>query len=543
MTRAVLVLLAAALLAPTTALAGTYHVYSCTAGYANNAWTQQGASGIATDGACAGGLGLRVAAGATTPNNIAAGLLFTSPAGTTIADFTLVRQLDYVDTATSGTHQYYALYASGTTVFAGAGDYQDATRNALNAQKQWYGYPAGTAHVARGTVTRRTFPALATGSANQLALRVGCFNRGSPCSVAAGGGIDHRLYAADVTVDDPTPPSVSVEASGLLAGGQRDGSDPVTVSADDAGGIRRVELIDVTGGGATVVGGEDYAAAATDAGARCDFSRPAPCPSLRREALRPTSLPAGARQVLVRVTDSGGNATFRGPFAVDAITPSNRGALNGRGATETGSLQVDFTHSKRSRRTVDYGQRIGIGGRLRNAGGGPIAGAQVLVLTRDLRRGAGLVVRRTLTTRADGSFSYRAWASASRLIQFGWRSHLNDVRFTASGYLTLEARASATLHVSTRHPRIGRRLRISGRMRGVDREGVTILVQGRRRGSRTWQTFADTTASRTGAFSVHYRFRASASRGRRFVFRARIRPGATSPYRTGYSNPVTVRVS
>jgi hypothetical protein len=166
----------------------------------------------------------------------------------------------------------------------------------------------------------------------------------------------------------------------------------------------------------------------------------------------------------------------------------------------------------------------------------------VVVLTRDLRRGASTIVRRTLTTRADGSFSFRASASASRLLQFGWRSHVNDTRFATSGYLTLYARASAELRVSTARPRVGRRMTISGQMRGVERDGVTVLVQGRPRGARRWATFADTTASKSGRFSVRYRFRASASRGRRFVFRARLRPGATSPYRTGYSNSITVRV-
>src|SRR6185312_1749545 len=98
--------------------------------------------------------------------------------------------------AAQGTHQYYVTYALGGTVLAGAGDYDDATRNALNAQHQWYGYPAGTAHVPRSTVTRASFPALAryTGNAQQLFLRVGCFNRGNPCSVTAGGGIAHYLF-------------------------------------------------------------------------------------------------------------------------------------------------------------------------------------------------------------------------------------------------------------------------------------------------------------------------------------------------------------
>ena len=79
-------------------------------------------------------------------------------------------------------------------------------------------------------------------------------------------------------------------------------------------------------------------------------------------------------------------------------------------------------------------------------------------------------------------------------------------------------------------------------MAGVDREGVTVLVQGRAAGSRTWETFSDTEASRTGTFKVHYRFKSSGSRGKHFVFRARLRPGATTPYKTGYSNSVTVQV-
>jgi hypothetical protein len=533
---------ALALALPATATAGTYHVYSCGA-YANNAWVAQPQAGVTVDATCAGGtLGLSVPAGATMANNTSAGLVFTSPAGTSIADFTLSRQLDYTNAATADHHQYYALYAYGATVFAGAGDYDNATRNTLNAQKQWYGYPAGTAHVARTTVTRRSFPALAAGSANTLSLRVGCFNRTTPCSVAAGGAINHRFYTADVTVNDPAAPAnVTVEASGLLAGGQRDGSDPVTVSASDSTGIRKLELIDVTGA-PSVVASQDFTTGMTASGAKCDFSRPAPCPNLSRQVIRPASMPEGYRQIVVRVTDSGGNVADRGPFPVNAITPSNRGAFNGTNASDTGSLQVGFTRSKSSHRTVGYGQKIGIAGRLRNSGGGLIGGAQVVILTRDLRKGAQTIARKTVTTRSDGSFSYRAPASASRLLQFAWRSHVNDTRFTASAYLTLNVRASAELHASTKRPRVGRLLTLRGRMRGVDREGVTVLVQGRQRGAKRWETFADTTASRTGAFSVRYRFRASASRGKRFVFRARIRPGATSPYRTGYSNSVTVRV-
>ena len=61
-----------------------------------------------------------------------------------------------------------------------------------------------------------------------------------------GGAISHILHGSDVTISDPTLPTVTVEASGLLAGGSANGSDPVTVTASDNSGIQKVELLDVS---------------------------------------------------------------------------------------------------------------------------------------------------------------------------------------------------------------------------------------------------------------------------------------------------------
>ncbi len=195
-----------------------------------------------------------------------------------------------------------------------------------------------------------------------------------------------------------------------------------------------------------------------------------------------------------------------------------------------------------NRRTLGYGERAGVRGRLTNSGGTPITGAKVLLLSRDLRQGASLIPRTTFTTDSDGRFSTTVTASASRLLQFAWLSHDNDIRFAANGYLTLQARAASTLSASTRRPRVGRSLTISGRLKGVSRGGVPVVVQGRAAGSKRYETFADTTTSPSGRFKVRYRFRSSASRGHSFVFRARIRPAAKFPYETGYSSTVTVRV-
>jgi hypothetical protein len=362
--------------------------------------------------------------------------------------------------------------------------------------------------------------------------------------VAAGGAISHIIHGSDVTISDPSAPALTVEASGLLAAGARDGSDPVAVTATDNTGIRKVEILDVTDPAApVVVGDEDYAIDRTDANKVCDYSQPAPCPNLARETVRPTALPAGQRVVSVRVTDSGGNVTTRGPYPVFAVTPSDRGPLNGAAATETGTLSVIWSKTlKSSRRTLDYGDKPRVRVRLTNSGGAPIVGAKVMLLSRDLREGAELVPRATYTTDADGRFTAIVTASASRLLQFAWLSHANDIRFAANGYLTLQTRAASTLSVSTHRPRVGHALTISGRLKGVSRGGVPVIVQGRARGSKHYETFADTTTSASGTFKVRYRFRSSSSRGRSFVFRARIRPAARFPYETGYSSTESVRV-
>ena len=537
------------LAAPAAAQAGTYHVYTCAAAgkvWANGAWRTADVSGVVEDASCAGNfIALTVPAGAQMVNNTSAGLTFTSPSGTTIADFALTRQIGFNNPVAANTHKYFLLYSLGATHFAGAGDFQDATRNALNAQQQWYGYPDGNVAIARSTVSRASFPALAgyTGTANQLILRVGCYNRGTPCSVAAGGGISHILHGSDVTINDPTPPAVTVEASGLLAGGARNGSDPVTVTATDGAGIRRVDLLDVTNPAApAVVGTEDYAEVRTQANRVCDYSLAAPCPSLSREAVRPATMQAGQRSLVVRVTDTGGNVVDSGPYPVFAVTPSDRGAVNGANATDTGKLSLIWTKGRKGdRRTLTYGQKAGVMARLTNEFGAPIAGAKVQLLTRDLRQGATVVPRTTFTTDGDGRFRTTVVASASRQLQFAWLSHVNDIRYGANGYLTLQTRASSTLSVSTRRPRVGRTITIQGRLRGVERGGVPVVVQGRARGGG-YTTFADTTTSSNGRFKVRYRFRNASSRGRSFAFRARIRPAPRFPYETGYSKTVTVRV-
>ena len=107
--------------------------------------------------------------------------------------------------------------------------------------------------------------------------------------------------------------------------------------------------------------------------------------------------------MLVRTIDAGGNAVDRGPYTVDVTTPSDRGARNGSGATDTATLTARFRGRRRPSRTVGYGDRVRIHGRLRNSAGEPIGGAELALLTTNDRPGASTFTRKRFRTEADGT--------------------------------------------------------------------------------------------------------------------------------------------
>ena len=155
--------------------------------------------------------------------------------------------------------------------------------------------------------------------------------------------------------------------------------------------------------------------------ARCDFTRPLPCPNLSGETLSANPPIARHRTLLVRVTDSADNQnrqrTVRGVRA---------GIGERRQLTDTAKLTAGFpakvyrrskagkryyTYVLRPSRTVSYGKGGTLRGILRNADGQPITGADVRILVRENRTGAQYVDRGGLTTGATGASS-----SASRRV-------------------------------------------------------------------------------------------------------------------------------
>jgi hypothetical protein len=538
------------------AQAGIYTVNACSAAgrqWDNRSWELvDPVNSITADQDCAGdnNIGLNQQPGGRTADGAQASLQFITPSGTTIADFRLTKRIIFRNPTQDGTHRYHVITALGGTAIEGAGNYANGTRDRLNGQGRWYGYPEGNADTGIVTVSRASFPALASyqGGARSLTVRIGCTERGTPCSSTGAAHIANNIRGAEIFVNDPAAPAdLTVDASGLLRGGQVAGSDPVRVKVSDPSGIRRVEIVDVTGT-PTVVGAEDYDTDAggvqTDRGASCNFRFASPCPQLSYgETLRATSLQAGRRKLLVRAYDAGRNVVERGPYEAEVVTPSDRGAFNGADATETGTITARFTRgNSRTRRTIGYLSKADVAGQLLNDAGRPITNARVAVLTRDIDDDEAKL-RTYVTTDGEGRFRYRATAYASRLYQFAWTSHVNDVRFAANGYVTLLARATATLTPRPRAVGVGGLVRLTGRLKGKrPRRSVDIVAQGRPGKRGRFRTFADGTIGRDGRFRISYRFRDPASRGRTFQFRVKIERDSGFAYWGGYSRIAKVRV-
>lgn len=189
---------------------------------------------------------------------------------------------------------------------------------------------------------------------------------------------------------------------------------------------------------------------------------------------------------------------------------------------------------RRSRRTVRFGRRPVLSGRIRGADGAPVVGVEVRALSggrkpQDLARGQ---------TSRTGAFRLRLPRGPSRTVRLGVPAAApGDALMCA----TVRVRVRAGVRLSV--PRVvrGRRIRFSGRLRGepVPRRGVVVELLAFDAGR--WRQFRSVRTTRRGRFKTAYRL--ARTRGpRTFRFRARVRAQSPYPYALGTSRTVRVRV-
>ena len=326
----------------------------------------------------------------------------------------------------------------------------------------------------------------------------------------------------------------------------------MTFSATDNSGIRRAEIVDVTdAANPAVVASEDYNTGPnTNAGTRCDYTRPRPCPDVKNETIAAPTPIAGHRTLILRITDAGGETTVSAPFSVQARGPLN-GVNGGDGARLVAGFPAKVFRGKGKKRhavfvlrpthLVSYGKSATIRGTLKGADGQPIARRR----RADPRaRGpARRAVRRPRRRheRADGRFDLGVTPGSSRVFRLAYRAYTGDDAFVARSTSTLNVRARISGRVARSEcaRAAPRSSAVASSADPFPPRGVTFDLQIFQPGVG-WRVFATTRTRKSGTFTVRYHFQ-RASTGR-FTFRIRLRPNDAYPYSRGVSGRMRVRV-
>jgi hypothetical protein len=195
----------------------------------------------------------------------------------------------------------------------------------------------------------------------------------------------------------------------------------------------------------------------------------------------------------------------------------------------------------RLRRSVAYGHRLGVAGRLLTGIRTPLATAPVRIVER-FPAGVRPATRvSTATTGADGAYSLQLAPGPSREIVATFAGGPSLSRAT-SPRLELAVHSGVRLRASSATAEVGGApLVFSGGVAGeIPAGGLPVQLQFRLPGLR-WSEFRTVQANRRGRFRYAYRFSDDDSRGARFRFRAYVTAHEDWPYEPGSSRPVLVR--
>ncbi len=339
------------------------------------------------------------------------------------------------------------------------------------------------------------------------------------------------IHGARLGLADPFSPELKAEPSGTLTAARVAGDASVTFSATDrGGGLARAALL--------VDGVETMTKDLFGAGGYCQepYTRIVPCPlsATPTVSFDTAAIANGVHQLQLAVVDAGGNRALSKPWTAEV---RNGSQANGSNATPLAKLVVRVRNPK----TVAYGTRSTIEGRLTTPEGVPIGGAQLSVTSRLQRqaeqaRGLGVV-----TTGADGRFVYDAGTGASRVYRFGYRAHTLDDAEATAAEAAVAVKARVSLTVSPGRARNGTRIRFSGRLLGgPGQEGTLVTIYALQRTGRKRIPVDTVKAGASGRFALRYRFR-SIGGNVTFRFQARVVHQPSYPYSAGASGVVAVR--
>jgi hypothetical protein len=265
------------------------------------------------------------------------------------------------------------------------------------------------------------------------------------------------------------------------------------------------------------------------------------------------SLPAGEYQLRATATDRAGNEAAS-ESRLDGSPMKLTLPLRMSTAVSAGVLdhkvvrRVVHRHGRRHivthkvselvpKETVGYGGKATFSGRLVDKAGAPVSGATVAVDQQVPEEAEEQVA--TLTTGAEGGFSYETAADASRRLRFVYAGTATTL--PAEGSAELLVHGTSTLKVKPGHVLNGGSVTFTGKVRGRPLPLKGKLVELQVRLSHEWSTFRTIRSDPQGQWSIPYAFKRTCGKAE-YRFRARLPGEAGYPLEPGHSPTATVTV-
>jgi hypothetical protein len=548
---------------PSPAAANNYHDFLCRIPYGPQAGRPAPAVGVtyainndfiyAEDTCSNGGSLYAQMVGETThPFGTEASNTFISPAGLTIAAFTLWRYEADRPGQSYGTPASNLTYAPGGPISV-QGLCTEGCSRGTPAD------PLSSANVVSvpelSGVTQIHWSAACGGGPGGE-----CPASGPPGSGSLSSQYD--VYAADIDLVDDTPPTVSDVSGPLVAGGPLSGQQAISFNASDGqsgvysgslivdGKTQESQILDTNGGACQSLN-------VTKDGQR-SFEYAQPCESSVSASLTLNTnlLAAGKHSLELIVEDAAGNKTIAyngtittsGPPTIAVNGGSITGALTpptpaqiANGQPCAGEALELAINGNRKPPIVPYGKPVTVRGVLR-CGTLPIRDVRIAVAT--LGGPASAAIDTSVQTALDGSFSYKVPTGPDRTLRFSYTAYSNDPGPSATATAAIMISPRISLSIKPHHVRNRHTIYWTGTIAGgpYPQQGVTLDVEVQE--GRHWKIFDQVVANRKGRFRYSYHFRLT-EEPTTYTFRVALPDtGAQGyPYTHGASNRVEVDVS
>jgi hypothetical protein len=341
-----------------------------------------------------------------------------------------------------------------------------------------------------------------------------------------------QIFGAELTLNDPTPPSVTITGFQHEAGSVISGPVQVSFSAEDPNaGVQRAELL------------VDGAAVAThDYSSSCSFTRLQPCPGSVSDQLEVAGagLPEGTHQLAVRITDAAGNTTVSASQEIS--TARSRPVPHIPNGVPCPDPTIALTaDGKPVAVTVPFGRGAVIEGRVA-CGPTPVSGASITAEISTLADVAA-VSSPPVETSTQGTFRYQLPPGPSRTLTFAYVAYSNETTPTAQSAVQMNVTPRITLRIKPRRTHNRGKVHWRGRIEGgpYPPGGVPMLVEVKE-GGRKWTAF-DQIKVKDGKIKFAYTFLRTYEPAT-YTFRVALPAGGAVgyPYAFGSSPAVKVHV-